>query len=219
MPRGSGSPSRRISGDALTIAAVPITGGTPRVVLAGVLRGVPPLLLAIGPLALLPAESQESLPGARPGAGLEERDSREGDGLLRRRSLHRGPEDLAATARSSSTRAGGGRVTSSFCAWRSRRGTGDARPSLALASGSRSCDRHPARPKGLDRARDPGQLDGGAEEVAEFGGGNGARICSTARRMSFAMASGLLPTNFETQPRQTSFRAGSRMSIASVRSR
>ena len=124
-------------GDSLTIAAVPITGGTPRVILPVVLRGLPPVVLAVGALALLPAESQEPLPGSRPGAGLEERDARESDGFFRPSISTSRTRRSRPTARSSSTRAAGGRVTSSFCEWRSRRGTSDARPSPALAPGSR----------------------------------------------------------------------------------
>src|SRR5207253_7643057 len=58
-------------------------------------RGLPPVLLAVGPLGVLSARPQEPVPRTRPGAGLGERPSGEGDGLHRVRPLHRESQDLA----------------------------------------------------------------------------------------------------------------------------
>src|SRR5271169_7131148 len=61
----------------------------------GALRGGPPLFLAFGALALLPAQSQEPVSRAGPRAGLEEHASRESDRLPGRRPLPRLPQDLS----------------------------------------------------------------------------------------------------------------------------
>ncbi len=82
-------------GGAMNIVAIPVAGGTPRLGRDWAVRGLPPVLLAVRPLAVFPAGAQEPLPRARPGAGLGDRRSAEGDRLLRARPLHRKSQDLA----------------------------------------------------------------------------------------------------------------------------